>query len=360
MKQHGFALEAANLTAVKEFCALCLLAEARARLSRGSELHLGNVESILREALELCEQTGQKSGIAEAVLLQGALKGDFMKLSNVYYQFLSLNHSAGAVEALFALCHCSTPSQSILFMATHGLTALLSLVSGLKKAATNAEKDMVKLCFAYFGIVPTGDSCHVSQNEAEPIIKFLLDKSSLKERKAKGDFSVSTEKVKSALKQHLLSRLCFIAHELLSKKYPHICMKFIARLNCEDETCEGYHRPLLRHEAKTIFQCKMHLVAINGLLLEATCTFPKELLNQCKSFEDILTSDKYASCKALLGVFFPNHFRLRILSENPKACKEILQFSSVISKPCRAMLKKYITFKFNNENIAARRESTDL
>uniref|UniRef100_A0A8C0ZF75 Tetratricopeptide repeat and ankyrin repeat containing 1 n=1 Tax=Cyanistes caeruleus TaxID=156563 RepID=A0A8C0ZF75_CYACU len=360
MRQHGFALEAANLTAVKEFRASCLLAEARARLSRGSDLHLGNVESILREALELCEQTGQKSGVAEAVFLQGTLKGDFLKLSNAYCKFLSLNHSAGAVEALFALCRCTTPSQSILFMAARGLKALLSLVSGLKKAATNAEKDMVKLCFAYFGIVPTGDSCQVSQNEAEPILKFLLDKPSLKERKTKGDFTISTEKVKSALKQHLLSRLCFITRELLSRKYPDICMKFIAGLNCENKTCEGYHKPLLRHEAKTIFQCKMHLVAINGLLLEATYTFPEELLSQCKSFEDILTSDKYASCKALLGIFFPNHFHLRILSENPRACKEILQFSSVISKPCREMLRKYITYKFNNEDIAARRESTDL
>lgn len=358
MKQHGFALEAANLTSVKEFRASCLLAEARARLSRGSEL--GNIESILREALELYEQTGQKSGVAEAVFLQGALKGDFGKLRAAYRQFLSLNHSAGAVEALFALCHCSTPSQDILLMATRGLMALLSLVSGLKKAATNVEKDMVKLCFAYFGIVPTGDSCQVSQNEAEPIIKFLLDKPSLKERKAKGDFSVSTEKVKLALKQHLLSRLCFITRELLSKKYPDVCMKFIAGLNCEDKTCKGYHKPLLRCEAKTVFQCKMHIVAINGLLLEATCIFPKELLNQCKSFEDILTSDKYASCKALLGMFFPNHFHLRILSENPNACKEVLQFCSVISKPCREMLKKYITFKFNTEDIAARRESTDL
>ncbi|NXY13840.1 TRNK1 protein, partial [Atrichornis clamosus] len=360
MKQHGFALEAANLTALKEFRALCLLAEARARLTRSSESNLVDVENILREALELCEETGQKSGVAEAVFLQGALKGDFMKLSNAYCQFLSLNHSAGAVEALFALSRCSTPSQNILFMATRGLVALLSLVKGLKKAATNAEKDMVKLCFAYFGIVPTGDSCQVSQNEAEPILKFLLGKPSLKERKTKGDFSESTEKVKSALKKHLLSRLCSITRELLNKKYPDICMKFIAGLNCEDQTCEDYHRPLLRHEAKTIFQCKMHVVAINGLLLEATCIFPKELLNQCKSFDDILTSDKYASCKALLEMFFPNHFHLRILSENPKACKEILQFSSVISNPCRVMLKKYITFKFNNEDTAARRESTDL
>ncbi|XP_040446265.1 TPR and ankyrin repeat-containing protein 1 isoform X1 [Falco naumanni] len=360
MKQHGFALEAANLTAIKEFRALCLLAAARAGVTCCSESDLVNMEVILKEALELCEQTEQKSGIAEAVFLQGALTGDCTKLSSAYSQFLSLNHSAGAVEALFALSRCSTPNQNILFMAMRGLMALLSLVRGLKKAATNAEKDMVKSCFAYFGIVPTGDSCQVSQNEAEPILKFLSDKPSLKERKTKGDFSVSTEEVKSALKQHLLSRLCSITHELLNKHYPDTCMKFIAGLNCEDKTCEGYHKPLLRHEAKTIFQCKMHLVAVSGLLLEARCVFPKELLNQCKSFDDILSAHRYASCKALLEMFFPNHFHLRILSENPKACKEILEFSDVISKPCRAALKEYITFKFKKEDTAARRESTDL
>ncbi|NXF80610.1 TRNK1 protein, partial [Sclerurus mexicanus] len=360
MKQHGFALEAAKLTAIKEFRASCLLAAARAGVTRCPEADLAHMEVILREALELCEQTGQKSGIAEAVFLQGALKGDFTKLSSAFCQFLALNHSAGAVEALSALSRCSTPSHNILFMATRGLVALLSLVRALKKAATNAEKDMVKLCFAYFGIVPTGDSCQVSQNEAEPILKFLSDKTSLKERKTRGDFSVSTEEVKSALKQHLLSRLCSITRELLNKGYPDICKKFIAGLTCENKTCENYHKPVLRHEAKTIFQCKMHLVAIRGLLLEATSAFPKELLNQCNSFDDVLTSDKYASCKALLETFFPDHFHLRILSENPKACKEILQFSSVISKPCRAMLKKYITYKFNNEGTAARRESTDL
>ncbi|XP_010072899.1 PREDICTED: TPR and ankyrin repeat-containing protein 1 [Pterocles gutturalis] len=360
MKQHGFALEAANLTAIKEFRASCLLAAVRAGVSRCSESDLEDMEVILREALDLCEQTKQKSGIAEAMFLQGALKGDVEKLSSACCQFLSLNHAAGAVEALFALSRCSTPSQNILFMATRGLMALLSLVRALKKAATNAEKDMVKSCFAYFGIVPTGYSCQVSQNEAEPILKFLSDKPSLKERKTKGVFSVSTEEVKLALKQHLLSRLCSVTHDLLTRHYPDICMKFIVGLNCEDNTCEGYHKPLLRHEAKTIFQCKMHLVTINGLLLEAAHTFPKELLNQCKSFDDILRTDKYASCKALLEVFFPNHFHLRILSENPKACKEILEFSNIISKPGKAVLKEYITFKFKNEGTAARRESTDL
>ncbi|NXJ66937.1 TRNK1 protein, partial [Rostratula benghalensis] len=361
MKQQGFALEAANLTARKEFRASCLLAAARAGVTRCSESDLVDLEAILQEALELCEQTEQKSGIAEAVFLQGALKGDFKKLSSAYWQFLSLNHSAGAVEALFVLSHCRAPSQDILFMATRGLMALLSLVRGLKKAATNAEKDMVKSCFAYFGIVPTGgDSCQVSQNEAEPILKFLLDKPSLKERKTKGDLSVSTEEVKSALKQHLLSRLCSIVHELRNKHYPAICMRSIVGLDCEDKTCEDYHKPLLRHEAKTVFQCKMHLVAVHGLLLEATRAFPKELLNQCKSFDDILTADKYSSCKSLLEMFFPNHFHLRILSENPKACKEILEFGNIISKPCRAVLKEYITFKFKNEDTAARRESTDL
>ncbi|NXS59394.1 TRNK1 protein, partial [Brachypteracias leptosomus] len=360
MKQHGFALEAANLTALKEFRASCLLAAARARVARSSESDLVDTEVILQEALELCEQTEQKPGVAEAVFLQGALKGDLAKLSSACCQFLSLNHSAGAVEALFELSRCCSPGRDILFVATRGFMALLNLVRALKKAATNAEKDMVKSCFAYFGIVPTGDSCQVSENEAEPILKFLWDKPGLKERKTKGVFSVSTEEVKSALKQHLLSRLCSIAHEVLNKHYPNICMKYIVGLKCEDKTCEDYHKPLLRREAKTIFQCKMHLVAINGLLLEAMHTFPKELLNQCKSFDDILNADRYASCKALLEMFFPNHFHLRILSENPKACREILECSYVISKPCRAMLKEYIMFKFRNEGTAARRESTDL
>ncbi|NXI65510.1 TRNK1 protein, partial [Anseranas semipalmata] len=361
MKQHGFVLEAANLTAIKEFRASCLLAAARAGMTRCSELDLANREVMLREALELCEQTEHKSGIAEAMFLQGALKGDIAKLSSAYCRFLSLNHSAGAVEVLFVLSRCSAPSQDILFKATRGLLALLGLVKGLKKAATNAEKDMVKSCFAYFGIVPAGDSCcQVSQNEGELILKFLSDKSSLKERKTKGNFLASTEDVKSALKQHLLSRLCSITQELLNKHYPDICMKFIVGLNCEDKTCKDFHRPVLRHEARTIFQCKMHLAAINGLLLEATRAFPKELLSQCKSFDDLLTSDKYASCKALLEMFFPNHFHLRILSENPKACKEILVFSNVISKSCRAVLNEYIRFKFKNEDARARRESSDL
>ncbi|NXP82534.1 TRNK1 protein, partial [Ramphastos sulfuratus] len=356
MKQHGFPLEAANLTATKEFRASCLLAAARARFSDPGPLDL---EAILREALDLCVQTEQKSGIAEAMFLQGSLKGDIKKLSDAYNLFLSLNHAAGAVEALFALSSCSIPHQDMLLMATPGLMALLSLVRGLKKVATNAEKDMVKSCFAYFGIVPTGDSCHVSPSEAEPILNFLLDKSSLKEGKTKGGFSVGTEKVKTALKQHFLSRLCSIAQELLKKHYPGVCMRFIVGLKCEDTTCQDYHEPLLRCKAKMIFQCKMHLVAITGLLLEAHHTFPKEILSQCKIL-DLLTADKFALCKDLLEVFFPNHFHLRILSENPKACKEILEFSSIISKPCRAVLKDYITDKFKKEAPAARRESTDL
>lgn len=359
MKQHGFPLEAANLTATKEFRASCLLAAARAAVARSADPGALDLEAILREALDLCVQTKQNSGIAEAVFLQGSLKGDVTKLSNAYNRFLSLNHAAGAVEALFELCRCSIPSQELLLMATRGLVALLSLVRGLKKTATNAEKDMVKSCFAYFGIVPTGASCHVSQNEAEPILKFLFDKSSPKEKKTQGDFSVRTEEVKTALKQHFLSRLCSITQELLKKRYPGVCTRFIVGLRCEDTTCQDYHKPLLRCEAKIVFQCKMHLVAINGLLLEAAHTFPEEILSQCKNF-GLLTADRFALCEDLLEVFFPNHFHLRILSENPKACKEILEFSSLISKPCRAVLKEYITEKFKKAVTAARRESTDL
>lgn len=42
MKQHGFALEAANLTTIKEFRVSCLLAAARAGMTHCSELDMAD------------------------------------------------------------------------------------------------------------------------------------------------------------------------------------------------------------------------------------------------------------------------------------------------------------------------------
>uniref|UniRef100_A0A8C3HIW8 Tetratricopeptide repeat and ankyrin repeat containing 1 n=1 Tax=Chrysemys picta bellii TaxID=8478 RepID=A0A8C3HIW8_CHRPI len=358
MKQHGFVLEAAKLTTKKEFRASCLLTAVRFSVTGCSELE--NRDTILEEALELCKQTNQKSSIAEATFLQGVLKKDFRKLEEAFYKFSPLNHYAGVVEALFESTHCEPKSQDIFVLASCGLEALLNLVRALQKATTNAEKEMVRSCFDYFGILPIdGSVCQVSQNEAGHILQFLPDNPSLKEKKTKDHFFVGLEEVKSALNKHFLSRLCSITCSILEQSYPDICMKFIAGLKCEDKTCKDFHRPLLRHEAKSILQCKIHLAAINGLLLQAKRVFPKELLHEFNDIDEILTADKYALCKSLLDFVFPKHFHLRVVSENPKACKDILGLSQ-FSKPCRMVLKEYIIFQFKSENAINRRESTDL
>ncbi|XP_030407141.1 TPR and ankyrin repeat-containing protein 1 isoform X4 [Gopherus evgoodei] len=358
MKQHGFVLEAAKLTTRKEFRASCLLAAIRFSVTGCSELE--NRDTILEEALELCKQTNQKSSIAEATFLQGVLKKDFRKLEEAFYKFSPLNHYAGVVEALFESSHCEPKSQDIFVLAPCGLEALLNLVRALRKATTNAEKEMVRSCFDYFGILPIdGSVCQVSQNEAGHILQFLPDNPSLKEKKAKDPFFVGMEEVKSALNKHFLGRLCSITCSILEQSYPDICMKFIAGLKCEDKTCKDFHRPLLRHEAKSILQCKIHLAAINGLLLQAKRIFPKELLHEFNDIDEILTADKYALCKSLLDFVFPKHFHLRVVSENPKACKDILGLSQ-FSKPCRMVLNESIIFQFKSENAINRRESTDL
>nr|XP_006124073.1 TPR and ankyrin repeat-containing protein 1 isoform X2 [Pelodiscus sinensis] len=360
MKQHGFVLEAAKLTAKKEFRASCLLAAVRFSLSGYSELE--DRDTILEEALELCKQTNQKSSIAEAIFLQGVLNKDFKKLEEAFYKFSPLNHFAGVVEALFESTRCEPQCQDIFFLAPCGIEALLKLVRALQKATTNAEKEMVRSCFEYFGILRTDGSsvCQVSQNEAGRILQFLPDNPSLKEKKTKDHFSVGMEEVKSALNKHFLSRLCSITCSILEQSYPDICMKFIVGLKCEDQACKDFHRPLLRHEAKSILQSKVHLAAINGLLLEAKRVFPKELLYEFKDIDEILTADKYTLCKSLLDFVFPKHFHLRVMSENPKACKDILGLIYRFSKPCRTVLKEYIIFQFKSENAINRRESTDL
>ncbi|XP_019393683.1 PREDICTED: TPR and ankyrin repeat-containing protein 1 isoform X1 [Crocodylus porosus] len=359
MKQHGFVLEAAKLTTKKEFRASCLLMAARLSVSGHSELE--NIEAVLEEALELCKQTNQTSGIAEAIFLQGVLKKDFTRLKDAFYKYHSLLHYAGMVEALFELTHCEAESRSILCLAKYGLEALLDLVEALQKATTNAEKEMVKSCFDYFGVLPIdGNLCQVSQNEGGHIVQILSDNPRLKGKKMKDHFVVGIAEVKSALKKHLLSRLCLITRSVLGRNYPDICLKFIAGLDCEDKTCEGFHRPFLRHEAKSMFRCKIDLAVINGLLLQAKKVFPKELLHESKDIDELLTADRYALCKSLVNVVFPQHFHLRVVSENPMACREILGPLSNVSKYFKMVLKEYITFKFKNESAVNRRESTDL
>ncbi|XP_055414700.1 TPR and ankyrin repeat-containing protein 1 isoform X2 [Bubalus kerabau] len=361
MKQHGCLLEAARLTADKDFQASCLLAAARLNVARDSDVDL--TKAILREALDLCHQTNQVSGIAQAHFLQGVIMRDFLKLKDAFLKFDTLNHSAGAVEALYeATSHCEVQPEDVLALAPGGLGVLLDLVRALRKVTTNAEKEMVKSCFEFFGISQVDAKyCQIAQNDPGPILRIISDLDlNLKEKKTKDHFLIMMDQVKLALNKHLLSRLCQITESLLAKTYPGVCMKFLVGLKCEDGHCEDFHRPLRRHEAKCLVQSKIHLVAIKGLLLEAKRVFSKVLAEGLEEIDYILSLDKHGLCKSLLNVVFPKHFHQRVLSENPMACKEVLKPHYKSFPSYRSALKEYIHVLFQNERARSRRESTDL
>ncbi|XP_057562024.1 TPR and ankyrin repeat-containing protein 1 [Hippopotamus amphibius kiboko] len=361
MKQHGRLLEAARLTADKAFQASCLLAAARLNVARDSDVD--HTEAILREALDLCHETRQASGIAEAHFLQGVIQRDFGKLKDAFRRFNSLSHSAGAVEALYeATSLCEARPEEVLALAPWGLEVLLNLVRALQKVNNNAEKEMVKSCFEFFGISQVDAAyCQIAQSDPGPILRIIFDLDlNLREKKTKEHFLITTDQVKLALNKHLLRRLCQITRSLLGKTYPGICTRFIVGLKCEDGRCEDFHRPLRRHEAKCLVQSKIHLVVINGLLLEAKKVFPKVLAEDLEEINDILSPDKYGLCKSLLNVLFPKHFHQRVLSENPVACKEVLKPRNTSSRFLRSALKEYICVLFQNERPRSRRESTDL
>ncbi|XP_012915368.1 TPR and ankyrin repeat-containing protein 1 isoform X2 [Mustela putorius furo] len=361
MKQHGCLLEAARLTADKDFQASCLLGAARLNVARDSDVE--HTKAILREALDLCYQTNQLSGIAEAQFLQGVILRDFQKLKDAFFKFDTLNHSAGVVEALYeAASQCEAEAEKVLALAPGGLEVLLNLVRALKRVTNNAEKEMVKSCFEFFGISQVDAKyCQIAQNDPGPILKIIFDLDlNLREKKTKDYFLIMTDQVKLALNKHLLGRLCQITQSLLGKTYPGVCMRFIVGLKCEDENCKDFHRPLRRCEAKCLVQSKMHLVAISGLFLEAKKVFPKILAEELEEISYILPTDMYGLCKSFLNVLFPKHFHQRVLSENPMACKEILKPNYKSFRSCRSALKEYIHFLFQNERARSRRESTDL
>ncbi|XP_010627979.1 TPR and ankyrin repeat-containing protein 1 isoform X4 [Fukomys damarensis] len=361
MKQHGCLLEAARLTADKDFQASCLLEVARLNVARDSDIE--QTKAILQEALDLCYQTGLFSGIAEALFLQGVILRDFQKLKDAFLRFETLNHSAGVVEALYeAVRQCEADPEKVLALAPWGLEVLLNLVKALKRVTNNAEKEMVKSCFEFFGISQVDAKyCQIAQNDPGPILRIIFDLNlNLREKTTKDYFLIMTDQVKLALNKHLLSRLCHITQSLLGKTYPGVCLKFIVGLKCEDKNCEDFHRPLRRCEAKCMVQSKMHLVAISGLLLEAKNVFPKILAEELEEIDYILSADIYGFCKSFLNVLFPRHFHQRVLSENPMACKEILKPHYKSFRPYRFALKEYIHNLFQNETACSRRESTDL
>uniref|UniRef100_A0A6I8P8F4 Tetratricopeptide repeat and ankyrin repeat containing 1 n=1 Tax=Ornithorhynchus anatinus TaxID=9258 RepID=A0A6I8P8F4_ORNAN len=354
MRQHGFLLEAARLTPRPDFRASCLLGAARRLVAGPGEAE--ETEAVLREALELSEQTGQRAGVAEALFLQGVLRRDPARLRDAFSRFLRLNRYAGGVEALYhAAALGEADGARLLALGPGGLEALLDLARALRRASTNAEKATVKSCFDFFGL-SRADPGHgpAPPTEPGPFLGVLPDVDAGPRGREAGDRRVLV------LHKHLLGRLCAIGRGLLRQRVPEACPKYLVGLSCPDARCPDFHRPLRRPEARAALHAKMHRVAVGGLLLEAKRVFPRALAEELAEVDALLAGEADEACRSLLDAVFPGPFHPRVLSESPAACAELLGPGPRSLKPLRVALKEHVRGRFRRERARSRRESTDL
>ncbi|KAM5158269.1 TPR and ankyrin repeat-containing protein 1 [Mantella aurantiaca] len=338
MREHGKLLEAANLTRRREYRASCLLAAARRSLVNDQD-----PDDTLLEALHIFRETNNKVEAAEAILLQGILEKSFNKIKESFNMFFNVSHSAGMVESLFHALTCEASNSKLLFMASYGLEFLLQLVKSLKETRTNADREMVKSCLDFYGIVQLDQQFTILEHEGARFSQIQSEEQS--EPKELKD-------VKLLLEKHLLNRLNEIGVKILENGCLDICNNFIVGLECDVENCPNAHQPLQHFELKRILRSKVNLITICGLLIEAQ----KLSVEFSDYFETTSKTYGFKYCESLLNSLFAKHFHMRILSTNPKMCKEIL---SNISVPAKTMLNTFLT-SLLRRNKRDLRESTDL
>ncbi|MGH0145262.1 UNVERIFIED_CONTAM: hypothetical protein FKN15_004951 [Acipenser sinensis] len=373
MREHGNLIKAAELTNKMDFRAECLLADARRRLSNVSwetSLEAPQVEKIngtLEEAFRLFDDTNQVYGAAEVKLLCGILNKNSKNVKDALQLFVNEGHSAGATEALCSLLQFPLSHVHDLRLYLKGLEMLLLLVKALEKPATNEEKEMVKSCYDFYGIIQVDSSqCRIPKNEAGRVLQFMFDcDPGLKEKLTSEDtyYRLQTSDLKFVLKRHLLRRLCDSAEKIKSQgqNVPDVCFKYICGLQCKTEGCTDIHKPLQRHEAKFSIQSKVYLTALNGLLLEAKMLFKKSTFPEVDKIQNILTGDPYALCKSLVNTVFPKHFHQRVVSDNASACEVVLNLTRTIPfRHYKTALREYISKCLENKSDCVRRECTDL
>ncbi|XP_041422056.1 TPR and ankyrin repeat-containing protein 1 isoform X2 [Xenopus laevis] len=352
MRDHGKLLEAADLTMNKEFRALCLLAAARCQIN---DCDVSNeIGDTIAEAMQIFKEIHNGIGVAEATLLEGIMTKDFGKLHSSFQSFVRQFHCAGAVEALCECIKCDEFNQKLLFLAASGLQHLITLLKALKAPKTNADRENVKSCLEFFGVVQKEeDTCKILQHEGSRIFQIFTEENfDIKDR------NIELNIIKSLLERHFLKRLCNISAKVLGNVYPEsdICPKFIAGLDCTDENCQDFHRPVLQHEFKRMLLSKRNLTTISGLLLDAR-HLSKEFASE---LQEILGADVFRFPRSLLNLLFPKHFHLRILSENKGVCKIFEEIRRNFPKPCINMLTEYGKSLFKEKDDSERRASTDL
>ncbi|XP_040289344.1 TPR and ankyrin repeat-containing protein 1 isoform X2 [Bufo bufo] len=339
LRKHGMLLEAADLTTKKKFRASCLLAAARR--------HIANDEDpgkVLSDALQLLLETNQDVDTAEATLLQGILEGDFKKIESAFFYFKTSSHHAGVVEALFQASICDESNPSLLTLASYGIESLITLIKALEETKNNADREAVKTCLEFYGVVQTDEqNCSILQHEGP---RFSIIQTE--------EIKIDTELkcVKLLLQEHFLKWLLEISGKIVVNSYPEICSRYIAGLECTDEKCQDLHQPLQHSDLWKILRTKTKLVTICGLLLEA-----KDLSKEySEELNEIVNLHGYNYCNSLLSLVFSKHFHLRILSENPKLCREVLLRFPFAGK---TMLNAFLRSLLKEDNVH-RRESTDL
>ncbi|XP_067888359.1 TPR and ankyrin repeat-containing protein 1-like [Heterodontus francisci] len=369
MREHGKLQEAARLSNKKEFQAECLVAAARVSLlkeSKREEIKVSDkkcIQEVLDEAIALFKiRKQQSSDIAEAILLKGLLIKESNLVRAAFDIFVRENNSAGAVESLFCLLQKDPEALSDFEQSLTCLEMLVQLVKALDYPQNNAAKEMVKACYAFFGILPLDVTYgRIPLYEGVRILQLDFDPD-LNEKQ--GNFyKCEIKNVRFALKKHLLLRLCDFAEKIKSagQSIPDVCPKFICGLPCRSPSCQDYHLFLKRDEAKYSLEAKLYLTVLNGILLEAKCFYPIETFPEVEKIGDILTGDQYALCNSLLNAFYPKHFHLTVLSKNAGACWDVLGLVKTINFPSfRSVLREYISSCFECSSVQKRRESTDL
>nr|XP_015212780.1 PREDICTED: TPR and ankyrin repeat-containing protein 1 isoform X1 [Lepisosteus oculatus] len=369
MREYGYLTKAAEFSNRLEYKAECLLAYARiqSREKKLDALQKEEVRKVLGEALQMFRKTQQPYGEAEVTLLEGLFTKQIQTVRHAFEMFLKESHTAGALEALCTLLSHSVLMVSNLSQYLTCIAMVLKLVKALAKPENNEEKEMVKSCFDFYGIIQIDDSqSRIPKNDGARILQFILnDNASLKENTISEltSYRLNTNDVKSVLKSHLLRKLYICAKEMISgcQAVPNVCLKYVCGLDCKLENCTDLHKPLQRHEARSAIHSKVYLTALNGMLLEAKKLCKENSLPEVEDFQNILTGDEYALCKSLIRTVFPKHFHQRVVSDNSVACKEILSLTqNVPFESYRMVLRDYISKRFKDENDFIRRESTDL
>ncbi|XP_042188525.1 TPR and ankyrin repeat-containing protein 1 isoform X2 [Callorhinchus milii] len=368
MREHGKLQEAARLSNKKEFQAECLVAAARVSLLRGEGKDISGSDKleILEEAINLLGNTEHLvSGLAEALLLKAVITKNTDDILAALNQFRSENNSAGMVETLFVFLQHDRKRAMNFQPSLNCLEVLLQLVKAFDKPHNNAEKEMVKASYAFWGIlhvdaqygrIPIFEGARILQLISDPDLKEKMEK--------EGNFyKCEVKELRKLLQKHLLLRFCHFAEEIKKAglSVPDVCPKFVCGLECTSSSCHDHHHFLLRHEAQKSFAAKFYLTALNGMLVEAKHFFTEKMFPDVKKIEDILTGDQYALCKPLLCAVFPKHFHQRIVSENAAACKIVLGLvNSIKYNSFKTVLRMYIASRFESSTARDRRESTDL